>query len=104
MLKELEHGKEWDYEDYEDYEDYPALVSMVTKLGAIYMLVKKGTKYFWFNVEDSRFNVEDSRVSTKYFTWEEAVDHMREVGAMIYMYDTMDDVAHMCHWAEARHI
>ena len=92
MLKELEHGKEW------DYEHYPALVAMIAPLGAVYMLVKKApAKYCWFNVEESR-------VATGYFTWRGAIDHMWNLDAVIYMYDTMDDVAHVCHWAEALHM
>ena len=105
MLKELEHGKEW------DYESYPALVAMIAPLGAVYVLVKKepakyrlnrtpvvlAPKYFWVNVEDSH-------ISPRCFTWKEAVDTMREVGAVIYMYSTMDDVAHVCHWAEVQHV
>ena len=99
MLEELGHKEEI------DYECYPTLVSIITKLGAVYILVKKApAKYFWYNVEYLRYNGEDSPVSTKYFTWKEAVSHMREVGAVIYMYNTMDDVAHVCHWAEVQHI
>ena len=89
------------------YESYPTLVYTITKLGAVYILVKKApAKYFWYNVDEYLcYNGEDSPVSTKYFiTWKEAVDHMREVGAVIYMYNTMDDIAHVCHWAEALHI
>jgi len=92
MLKELEHGKEW------DYECYPALVAMIAPLGAVYVLVKaEPAKYCWFNVEESR-------VATGYFMWEGAIDHMWNLDAVIYMYSTMDDVARVCHWAEALHM
>ena len=92
MLEELGRKEET------DYESYPALVAMYAPLEAVYVLVKRApAKYFWVNVEDFH-------IATKYFTWKEAVAHMRKVGAVIYMYDTMDDVAHVCHWAEAQHM
>jgi len=90
MLKELKCGEEV------DYENYPSLVAMVASLGAVYMLAKKvPKKYFWYTVEYLHCNVKASpwySMSTKCFTWKGAVDHMRNIGAVIYMYNTRDDV------------
>ena len=109
MLKELKCGEE------AEYEDNPALVAMVARLGTVYMLVEKKPakhiKYFWYNVEyldcdakgAPRFSMSSPwySMATKCFTWKGAVDYMRNIGAVrdlgavIYMYDTMDDVTQL---------